>query len=132
MDLLDQIKHVFNVVMGDGAYDSVKLTNAILNKQPEASIIIPPPSDAVISQDGIIQRDKHIRQLEGIGRMAWQKENDYGRRSHVELCMLRYKTIIGPSMKARDISQQKTEGGIATSALIRMTFLSMPVSVKVN
>ena len=74
VDLLDQIKHKFNVVMGDGAYDSVKLTNAILNKQPEASIIIPPPSDAVISNDGTNQRDKHIRQLEDIGRMAWQKE----------------------------------------------------------
>lgn len=52
---------------------SVKLTNAILNKQPDASIIIPPPSDAVISQDGATKRDQHIRQLEDIGRMAWQK-----------------------------------------------------------
>ena len=132
VDLLDQIKHAFNVVMGDGAYDSVKLTNAILNKQPEASIIIPPPSDAVISNDGTTQRDKHIRQLEDIGRMAWQKENDYGLRSHVELCILRYKKVIGPSMKARDIPQQKTEGGIATRALNRMTSLGMPVSVKVR
>ena len=39
--------------MGDSAYDSIKLTNAILNKQPKTSIVIPPPSDAVISQDGI-------------------------------------------------------------------------------
>ncbi len=40
VDLLDQIEHSFNVVLGDGAYDSVKLTNAILNKQPAASIVI--------------------------------------------------------------------------------------------
>ena len=60
------------------------------------------------------------------------KENDYGLRSHVELCMLRYKKIIGPSMNAREIPQQKTEGGIATRALNRMTSLGMPVSVKVN
>jgi len=132
VDLLDQIQHAFNVVMGDGAYDSVKLTNAILNKQPDASIIIPPPSDAVISKDGTTQRDQHIRQLEEFGRMAWQKENNYGLRSHVELCMLRYKKIIGPSMKAREIPQQKTEGGIATRALNRMTSLGMPVSVKVK
>ncbi len=57
MDLLGQIEHSFNMVMGDGAYDSVKFTNAILNKQPEASIVIPPPSDAVISQDSNTQRD---------------------------------------------------------------------------
>ena len=118
--------------MGDGAYDSVKLTNAILNKQPDASIVIPPPSDAVISQDGDTQRDQHIRLLEEVGRIAWQKENDYGLRSHVELSMLRYKKIIGPSMKAREIPQQKTEGGIGVRVLNRMTSLGMPESVKVS
>ena len=131
VDLLSQIEHAFNVVMGDGAYDSVKLTNAILNKQPGASIVIPPPSDAVISQDGNTQRDHHIRLLEELGRIAWQKENDYGLRSLVELCMLRYKKIIGPSMKAREIPQQKTESGVAVRALNRMTSLGMPISVKV-
>ena len=52
MDLLDQIEHSFNVVMSDGAYDSVKPTNAILNTQPDASIVISLPSDAVISKNG--------------------------------------------------------------------------------
>ena len=132
VDLLDQIEHSFNVVLGDGAYDSVKLTNAILNKQPAASIVIPPPSDAVISQEGYTQRDHHIRLLEEVGRIARQKENDYGLRSHVELCMLRYKKIIGPSMKAREIPQQKTEGGIGVRVLNRMTSLGMPESVKVS
>ena len=131
MDLLDQIEHSFSVVMGDGAYDSVKLTNAILNKQPDASIVIPPPSDAVISQDDNTQRDQHIRLLKEVGRLAWQKEHCYGLRSHVELCMLRYKKIIGPKMKAREIPQQKTEGGIGVRVLNRMTSLGMPVSVKV-
>ena len=132
VDLLDQIEHSFNVVMGDGAYDSAKLTNAILNKQPDASIVVPPPSDAVISQKGNTQRDQHIRLIEEFGRIAWQQENDYGLRSHVELCMLRYKKIIGPSMKAREIPQQKTEGGIGVRVLNRMTSLGMPDSVKVS
>ena len=118
--------------MGDGAYDSVKLTSVILNKQPGASIVIPPPSDAVISPEGTTQRDHHIRLLEEVGRIAWQKENEYGLRSHVELCILPYKKIIGPNMKAREIPQQKTEGGIATRLLNRMTSLGMPVSVKVK
>ena len=130
MDFLDQIEHSFNVVIGDGDFDSVKLTSAILSKQPEVSIVILPPSDAVISQDGNTQRDQHIRLLEEIGRIAWQKENDYGLPSHVELCVLRYKKIIGPDMKARKIPQQKTEGGIAVRVLNQMTSLGMPVSVK--
>ena len=132
VDLINQIEHSFNVVMGDGAYDSVKLTSVILNKQPGASIVIPPPSDAVISPEGTTQRDHHIRLLEEVGRIAWQKENEYGLRSHVELCILPYKKIIGPNMKAREIPQQKTEGGIATRLLNRMTSLGMPVSVKVK
>ncbi len=118
--------------MGDGAYESLKLTNAILNKQPEASIIIPPPTDAVISQDGNTQRDQNIRLLKEVGRIAWQKENEYGLRSHVELCMLRYKKIIGPNMKAMEIPQKKTEGGIAVRVLNRMTSLCMQKSVKVT
>jgi len=132
VDLIGQIEHSFNVVMGDGAYDSVKLTSAILNKQPNASIVIPPPSDAVISPEGTTQRDHHIRLLKNVGRLAWQKENEYGLRSHVELCILRYKKIIGPNMKAREIPQQKTEGGIASRVLNRMTSLGMPISVKVK
>ncbi len=91
-----------------------------------------PPSNAVISYDGNTQRDQHIRLLEKVGRIAWQKENDYGLRSHVELCMLRYKKIIGPNLKAREIPQQKTEGGIAVRALNRMTSLGMPESYKVS
>ena len=97
--------------MGDGAYDSFKLNKAILHKQPDASIVIPPPSDAVISQEGTTQRDQHIRLLEEVGRIGWQKENDYGRRSHVELCMLRYKKIIGPNMKARKIPHKQQKEG---------------------
>ena len=58
--MLDQMEPSFNVVMGDGACNSVKLTNAILNKQPGASIVIPPPSDAIISQDGNTQRDQRV------------------------------------------------------------------------
>jgi hypothetical protein len=46
--------------------------------------------------------------------------------------MLRYKKIIGPSMKAREIPQQKTEGGIGVRVLNRMTSLGMPESVKVS
>jgi len=55
----------------DGAYDSVTLTNAILSKQPDASIVVPPTSNAVMSQEGNTQRDQHIRLLEEVGRIAW-------------------------------------------------------------
>jgi hypothetical protein len=130
LDLFAQIKHPFKVAMGDGAYDSFKLNDAILRQQPDTRIVVPPRPDAVVSPQGTTQRDEHIRLLAEMGRMVWQKENDYGLRSHAEQCVLRYKKIIGPSLRARELPQQKTEGGIGARALNRMTSLGMPVSVK--
>ena len=46
--------------------------------------------------------------------------------------MLRYKTIIGPKMKAGKISQQKIEAGISVRVLNIMTKLGMPISVKIE
>ena len=63
--------------------------------------------------------------------MAWQKQTNYGLRALVELAMLRYKTIIGPKLKARELPQQKTEAAVSVRVLNRMTGLGMPVSVKV-
>jgi hypothetical protein len=43
----------------------------------------------------------------------------------------RYKRIIGNTMKARALPQQKTEAWVSASALNMMTNLGMPVSVKI-
>jgi hypothetical protein len=58
------------VISDTHAYDSFNLNEAILMKQPDASIVIPPPSVAVISQEANTQRDDHIRLLAAVGRMA--------------------------------------------------------------
>jgi hypothetical protein len=46
-------------------------------------------------------RDRHITLMEAKGRLGWQKETGYGRRALVETAMGRYKTIIGPRLRAR-------------------------------
>ncbi len=86
----------------------------------------------MISLEANTQRDDHIRLLDEFGRMSWQKQNNYGLRSHIELAILRYKKIIGSAMKARELPLQETNGVIATRALNRITFLGMPASVKVK
>ena len=63
--------------------------------------------------------------------MVWQKRTNYGLRALVELAMLRYKTIIGPKLKTRELFQQKAEAVISVRVLNRMTGLGMPVSIKV-
>lgn len=130
-DLLDQIDTPFETFMGDGAFDGESTSQAVLSKQPDAQIVVPPHKTAVVSSAGDTQRDEHIRVIAAHGRIAWQKKNGYGLRAHVELAIQRYKRIIGSVMKARALPQQKTEAWVSASALNMMTNLGMPVSVKI-
>ena len=45
--------------------------------------------------------------------------------------MFRYKTIIGPSLKARTFPSQKAEAAVAVHCLNRFTALGMPVSLRI-
>jgi len=130
-DLLDQISTPFDSFMADGAYDGDPVSDAVLDKQPAARIVIPPHKTGICSATGDSQRDGHIRTIKQQGRIAWQKKTNYGLRSDVELAIQRYKRIFGNTLKARALRQQKTEAWIAASALNRMTNLGMPVSVKI-
>jgi hypothetical protein len=129
--LLDQIETPFDVFMGDGAFDGEPVSHAVLAKQLDAKVVVPPHKTAVYSDAGDTQRDDHIRSIAEHGRIAWQKENAYGLRSRVELAIQRYKRIIGNCVKARALPQQKTEGWVSASALNMMANLGMPVSVKI-
>ena len=99
------------------------------------AVIIPPRSTAVPSTaagTAPSQRDRHVQLLRERGRMAWQRATNYGRRSHAETAMSRYKRIIGRSLRARSLPAQKTEGRVACSVLNRMARLGMPVSQRVT
>jgi len=130
-DLVGQIERPFETFMGDGAYDGAPVSQAVLDRQPEAKVVVPPHKTAVVSAAGDTQRDAHIQTIANLGRMAWQKITDYHLRNYAELAVQRYKRIFGNTMKARALPQQKTEAGISASALNIMTNLGMPRSVKV-
>ena len=129
-DLLNQIDS-FDTFMGDGAYDADSVYKQIFEINPDAKIIVPPPKNAVENSSDHEQRNIHTTTIKNNGRMVWQKQLNYGLRSLVELAVLRYKMIIGPKMKARKLSQQKTEAGISVRVLNIMKNLGMPISVKV-
>ena len=46
--------------------------------------------------------------------------------------MFRYKTLIGPTLRARMLPAQKTEARVACSVMNRMTQLGMPISQRVR
>ncbi len=63
--------------------------------------------------------------------MAWQKATGYGRRSHAETAVGRYKGLIGPKLRARGLPAQQGEAAIAVRALNRMIRVAKPISVRV-
>ncbi len=97
---------------------------AVAEHQPDppVAVIIPPRSTAVPSSEASTtptQRDRHIALIQDKGRLGWQKAVDYGRRSHAETAMFRYKATIGSSLRARPLPSQKTETKVACSVLNR-------------
>jgi len=125
--LLGQIPGPIASVMADGAYDGEPV--------PPVAVVIPPRSTAVLSAavgTTPSQRDQHIQMIGDKGRLGWQKAVGYGRRSHAETAMFRYKAIIGSSLRARILPAQKTEAKVACSVLNRMTRLGIPVFQRVR
>jgi hypothetical protein len=66
------------------------------------------------------------------GRMAWQRRSGCSRQSLIETAMFRYKTIIGRTLQAQTLSEQKTEAKIGCNVLNRMAGLGMPACARVR
>ncbi len=67
-----------------------------------------------------------------IGRHQWKKESGYHRQARVENPFFRYKTIIGPELRARHPKSQGAEAVIACDIFNRMAGLGMPESFAVG
>jgi Transposase DDE domain len=135
--LLDQIPGIIASVTADGAYDGEPVYHAIAARQPQAppAAIIPPRATAVLSPAADTApslRDRHIQLIQEKGRRGWEKAVSYGKRSLVETAMFRYKTLVGPKLRARTLATQKVEARIACSVINRMTQLGMPVSQRIR
>jgi hypothetical protein len=46
--------------------------------------------------------------------------------------MFRYKTMIGPGLKARTFDNQKAEAAVAVHCLNRMTAIGMPKTLRIT
>lgn len=128
--LLEQVGKCEKFV-GDGAYDGYNSYQQVQKHSPNASIIVPPPKHAVLHTENKL-RDQHTQYIAEHGRMNWQKETNYGIRSYVELQFQRYKRIIGNTLKAHSLPQQKTEAQASVRVLNKMTQLGMPISIKIS
>jgi hypothetical protein len=135
--LLGQIQNPMSSMMADGAYDAEPVYRAVAARQPQPppAVIIPPRATALRNPamgTPSSPRESHIQMIQKKGRRGWQKAVGYGRRSLVETAMFRYKTLIGPALRARKLATQKTETRVACGVINRMTELGMPISQRVQ
>jgi hypothetical protein len=132
--LLDQITGPLASFVGDGAYDQSGTYSTVTQRHPEAEVIVPPRSTAVLSDDMEIaatQRDRHLQSIAEHGRMGWQKRSGYTRRALVETSISRLKRVIGDALRSRTDRHRATEIAIAVQTLNRMLELGRPTSVRV-
>jgi Transposase DDE domain len=132
--LLDQITAPLASFIGDGAYDQAGIYGTIAKRHPEADVIVPPRSTAVLSEDGEstpTQRVRHLQSIQEHGRMGWQKRSGYARRALVETAISRIKRVIGDGLRSRTDQRRANEVALAIHSLNRMLELGRPESVRI-
>jgi Transposase DDE domain len=133
--LLDQITAPPASFIGDGAYDQIDIYGTVTQHHPDADVIVPPRSTAVLSEtaeSAPTQRDRHLQSIAEHGRMGWQKRSGYTRRALVEAAIRRLKRVIGNGLRSRTDRRRRTEVAIAVYALNRMLELGRPRSVRIT
>ena len=121
--LLDQIERPIASFTADGAYDQDGVYKSVAKRNPDAPVVVPPRSLAVLSNKvhkAPTQRDRHLQQITKHGRMEWQKATGYQTRALVEADISRFKRVIGSSLRSHKDPRRLTEVRIAAGALNRM------------
>jgi hypothetical protein len=132
--LLVQITGSLASFVGDGAYDQAGIYATVAQRHPDAEVIVPPRSTAVLSDDveaTPTQRDRHLQSIAEHGRIGWQKRSGYTRRALVESGISRLKRVIGDALRSRTDRRRTTEVAIAVHALNRMLEFGRPKSVRI-
>lgn len=128
--LLNQIERPIGTVLADGANDGEPVYRSVAVHSPAAAVIIPPCASAVPSATATnapSQRDRHIQLITERGWLGWQWDVQYGRRSLIEVAMMRYKQLLGRTLSLPD---KKVGAAIACKVMNFMTSLGMPLSRK--
>jgi len=120
-ELLSQIDVPSERYIGDGAYDTKAVYEAIEKHSPNTKIVIPPRDNAVGSELWHAERNKSLEIIDKHGSGGWCKMRKYGKQNYAELAMQRYKRIIGNRMHSKDIARQKNEAIIGASILNKFT-----------
>ena len=135
-DLLGQVDAPLRRFTGDGAYDTRSVYKAVGEAGgPGVEIVVPPRRPATASPEATgpwAQRNLHIERIAEIGRLAWQKETGYRQQARVEGTFLRYKRILGGSLRAKGFEAQQREATVGCTLLNKMLALRKAQSFAVT
>ncbi len=127
--LLRQLERSLSSIKADAAYDSKTVYQAAEDHCEHRSprVLIPPKKNAQIHPDSPTckERNRNIRSRARIGKQLWHTRSGYSKRCKVETTVSRYKAIIGPAMRARNLASQRVEARIGCQILNKMTALGM-------
>jgi len=130
VSLVGQINRPIASARADAAYDASGVYEAIDNHRADRSprVLIAPRKDAQLASKSVNsrERNRNIRARARLGKRRWHVESGYSKRSKVETSFHRYKTIVGPAMRARGFSSQEVEARIGCKILNTMAALGMP------
>ena len=125
--LLDQVDAPLRRFTGDGAYDTRSVYTAVDEAGGTgAEVVVPPRRRATASPEATgpwAQRNHHLERIAEIGRQAWQKETGYRQQARVEGTFLRYKQILGGSLRAKGFEAQQREAMVGCTVLNKMLAL---------
>ncbi len=133
LDLIDEVKCDIRSITADSAYDTLAIYDAAAARRIE--VVVPPSKSATRSRQRRFRtsaRDRTIMRVREIGRRQWKKESGYHQQARVENTFFRYKTIVGPRLRARHPKSQQAEALMACSILNRMAGLGMPKSLVIE
>ena len=126
-DLLGQISAPLRRFTGDSAYDTRRVYTAVGEAGGTGvEVVVPPrrPGTASPQTTGPwAQRNLHIERIAEIGRQAWQKETGYRQQARVEGTFLRYKRVLGGSLRAKGFEAQQREAMVGCTVLNKMLAL---------
>ena len=126
-DLLGQIDAPLRRVTGDGAYDTRSVYEAVGEAGGTGVEVVVPPRRAATASPKATgpweQRNQHLERIAEIGRQAWQKETSYRQQARVEGTFLRYKRILGGSLRAKRFEPQKREAMVGCTVLNKLLAL---------
>ena len=128
-ELIEQVDGEIEQIDGDGAYDTREAYDVA--DEHGAALVVPPRSNAVDWEDGH-PRNEVLAQIQEKGLATWKDESGYHRRSIAENTMYRLKQLFGDKLASRVFETQVVEVHARIAAMNVMTYLGMPVSVRVG